>query len=169
MTLKPAEEQRKVWKICVRIGVLVVAVPICIVSLALAASAYDGYGVDDDLRLASILVAAIGAAFLFLVSTLLTVWIGAYHGSLEYVIDDDAVRAQGGVYWRKTVAVPYSKITNIDVTQGPLQRKYGLSTVHVQTAGAGGPSAARAELTLEGLKNAEEVKEAILEKVRAGK
>ena len=166
MTLKPAAELKKLWRTYAYIGAFFAAVPICIVSLALAASAYGGYRVDDDLLLASVLVPLIGAAFLFLVSALLTVWIGAYHASLEYVVDADAVKAQGGVFWRKSVAVPYSNITNIDVTQGPLQRRYGLSTVHVQTAGAGGPSAARAELCLHGLKNAEEVKEAILAKLK---
>ena len=165
MTLKPAEDLRKLWRICVYIGAFFTAVPVCLVSLVVWLElSRPG---QEELPLASILVPAIGAAFLFLVSALLTVWIGAYHASLEYVIDDDAVKAKRGVFWQESVAVPYSKITNIDVTQGPLQRRYGLSTVHVQTAGAGGPSAARAELCLHGLKNADEVKEAILAKVKA--
>jgi len=67
-------------------------------------------------------------------------WIPAFYRSLEYVVDSDSVRMKKGVFWRKRVAVPYPKITNVDVTQGPIQRMFSIGTIHVQTAGAGGNS-----------------------------
>ncbi|MFQ5917784.1 MAG: PH domain-containing protein [Candidatus Binatia bacterium] len=65
-------------------------------------------------------------------------WIPAFYKSLEYIIDSDSVKIRKGVFWRKRVAVPYQKITNVDITQGPVQRMFNIGTIHVQTAGAGG-------------------------------
>jgi uncharacterized protein len=40
-----------------------------------------------------------------------------------------------GVAWRQAVAVPRSRIQHIDVSQGPVERSYGLATLSVYTAG----------------------------------
>jgi uncharacterized protein len=65
-------------------------------------------------------------------------WIPKAYRILEYFIDDDSIKMQAGVVWKKNVTVPYEKITNIDVTSGPVQRKFNVGTIHVQTAGYGG-------------------------------
>jgi len=65
-------------------------------------------------------------------------WIPLYYDSISYAIEDDAVRGQSGVFWKRYVTVPFVKITNINITQGPLQRVYDIGTIHIQTAGAGG-------------------------------
>jgi uncharacterized membrane protein YdbT with pleckstrin-like domain len=85
---------------------------------------------------------------------------------LEYVIDSDSVKMNKGVFWKKRVTVPFTKITNLDVTQGPVQRAFDIGTIHVQTAGAGGPEGARAELKLLGVRDLDEVKDTIMERVR---
>jgi uncharacterized membrane protein YdbT with pleckstrin-like domain len=68
------------------------------------------------------------------------------------------------VFWKRFATVPYHKITNVDITQGPLQRKYNVGTIHCQTAGAGGQQGATAELKMEGIRDLEGVKEAILQR-----
>lgn len=40
-----------------------------------------------------------------------------------------------GVLWRSVATVPRSRIQHTDVSQGPLQRPFGLSTLTVHTAG----------------------------------
>ena len=40
-----------------------------------------------------------------------------------------------GVVWRRIITVPLSRIQHSDVTQGPLQRAYGLATLTLYTAG----------------------------------
>lgn len=40
-----------------------------------------------------------------------------------------------GVMWREAVAVPRSRIQHIDVSQGPIERSYGLATLSIYTAG----------------------------------
>jgi len=93
-------------------------------------------------------------------------WIPAYYRTLLYTINGEAVRTIGGVFWKKYVTVPYTKITNVDVTQGPLQRKFDIGTVHVQTAGAGGAQGARAEIILAGIRDCEGVKNTIMDGMR---
>ncbi len=40
-----------------------------------------------------------------------------------------------GVWWRKVITVPRSRVQHTDVTQGPLERRYGLATLVIHTAG----------------------------------
>jgi len=93
-------------------------------------------------------------------------WIPAFYNSLEYIIDSDTVTMRKGVFWRERVIVPYTKITNIDVTQGPIQRMLNIGTIYIQTAGAGGTQGAQAELTLLGVRDLQGLKDTIMERVR---
>lgn len=94
-------------------------------------------------------------------------WIPAYYDSIRYAIEDDAIRGEYGVFWKRFVTVPFTKITNIDVTQGPLQRAYGISTIGVQTAGAGGNQGIHPELRLVGIRDVDGLREMVREKIRA--
>jgi membrane protein YdbS with pleckstrin-like domain len=50
-------------------------------------------------------------------------------------VDEDGLEIQRGVYWRTITTVPRSRIQHTDVSQGPLERRYGLGTLVVYTAG----------------------------------
>lgn len=101
-----------------------------------------------------------------IVTLLILLWIPAFYKSLEYVIDSDSVKAKSGVFWRKNVTIPYTKVTNLDVTQGPLERMFDIGTIHVQTAGAGGQEGAKAELKLVGMRELDGLKDTIMEQIR---
>jgi membrane protein YdbS with pleckstrin-like domain len=94
------------------------------------------------------------------------IWIPAAFRALEYYIDDEGVKMKGGVVWKKYVTVPYSKITNVDVIQGPMQRYYNIGTIHVQTAGAGGKQGEKAELKINGIRELEKVRKSIIGRIR---
>ncbi len=96
----------------------------------------------------------------------LGLYLPAYFRSLDYTIAGDAVKGQRGVFFKRQVTMPYHKITNVDITHGPLQRKFGVGYVHCQTAGAGGQQGARAELKMEGIKDLEGIKETIMGRIR---
>jgi len=112
------------------------------------------------------LVFAICLAVTVVVMGLIMVWIPAFYRSLGYEICSDSVKMRKGVIWKRRVTVPFPKITNVDVTQGPLQRAFNLGTIHVQTAGAGGAQGARAEMIFMGVRDLEGVKEKIMERVK---
>ncbi|TKJ38375.1 hypothetical protein CEE37_12710 [candidate division LCP-89 bacterium B3_LCP] len=96
------------------------------------------------------------------IAVLIAIWLPAFYKSLEYVIDDEGVKGKRGVFWRKHATVFYQKITNVDVTQGPVQRLYNIGTIHVQTAGAGGQQGTRAELQIIGVKDYDQLKNTIM-------
>jgi hypothetical protein len=52
-----------------------------------------------------------------------------------YRVDPQAIEIRRGVFWRRTITVPRSRVQHTDVSQGPLQRKYDLGTLVVYTAG----------------------------------
>jgi membrane protein YdbS with pleckstrin-like domain len=52
-----------------------------------------------------------------------------------YRVDDQGVEIRKGVYWRAVINVPRSRVQHIDVSQGPIERRYGLGTLVIYTAG----------------------------------
>lgn len=93
------------------------------------------------------------------------IYIPAFYRSLEYSIDTDAVRLQKGVFWKRRTTVPYAKITNIDITQGPVERHFGLSKLHIQTAGSSAANNNTAELLMLGIAEPEALKDEIIGRI----
>jgi len=115
---------------------------------------------------------AVTVAFLFpllVVVYLVVFWIHKYYLSVTYKLTNDEIVVEKGVWWKRKSFVPYNRITNICVVQGPIARQFGLGTVRVQTAGfsGGGNAGGRvAEAVILGVKNFEETREAIMGFVR---
>jgi membrane protein YdbS with pleckstrin-like domain len=57
------------------------------------------------------------------------------HARTSFVISLAGCEIRRGVVWRRIITVPLSRIQHTDVTQGPLQRAYGLATLTLYTAG----------------------------------
>ena len=66
-----------------------------------------------------------------------TTWVG---------LDADGLEFEHGWLWRHQVSVPRSRIQHTDVTQGPYERRFGLATLVVYTAGTD-----HASISIEGL------------------
>jgi membrane protein YdbS with pleckstrin-like domain len=66
----------------------------------------------------------------------------------SYRVDEEGIEIQRGVYFRVVINVPRSRVQHIDVSQGPLERRYGLGTLVVYTAGT-----EHAKVQLEGLEH----------------
>ena len=54
----------------------------------------------------------------------------------HYRIGDDALEVRRGVWFRTSAAVPFHRIQQIDVEQGPLQRRHDVVTLRLRTAAA---------------------------------
>lgn len=50
-------------------------------------------------------------------------------------VDPQAVEILTGVWWRRGVTIPRTRLQHLDVVQGPLQRRFGLATLVLHTAG----------------------------------
>jgi membrane protein YdbS with pleckstrin-like domain len=75
-------------------------------------------------------------------------------------VSDELLEIRRGVWWRDVVTVPLSRVQHTDVTQGPVQRRFGLATLVVHTAGT-----QHATVTLEGMSKelAEAVRDHLLQ------
>ena len=96
-------------------------------------------------------------------------WIPRFHSSIKYVLDDDDITVTRGVWWKTKSVVPYNRITNINIYQGPISRRFGLAKLAIQTAGFSGVSSSghkTAEAELIGIRNFEEMKDTIIGMVK---
>jgi membrane protein YdbS with pleckstrin-like domain len=94
----------------------------------------------------------------------IVVWAGLYYKSMWYELRDDEISWKRGVWFRTTGIVPYNRITNLDIKQGPVMRALGISTLAIQTAGYSGQAVP--EIKIEGIVHAEELRELIRSLVR---
>ncbi|MBA7687333.1 hypothetical protein ES703_95794 [subsurface metagenome] len=96
-------------------------------------------------------------------------WIPKFHSSITYILEDDKITVTRGVWWRTKSFVPYNRITNINIYQGPISRRFGLGRLSIQTAGFSGTSSSGAkvaEAVIFGVKNFEEIKDVIINYVK---
>lgn len=119
---------------------------------------FAGYHSGSGIILAGAIVAV-----LFLAGGYLY-WVGRYYQTIFFELKDDEVTWRRGVWFRMTGIVPYDRITNIDIYQGPLMRYFGFSSIKLQTAGYS--AQARSEIVLEGIVEAEELRETIRSLIR---
>ena len=99
-------------------------------------------------------------------------WIPKFHSSITYVLEGDKIAITKGVWWKTKSFVPYNRITNISIYQGPISRHYGLGKLSIQTAGFSGTSSSGgkvAEAVIFGVKNFEEIKDIIMNFVKGMK
>jgi membrane protein YdbS with pleckstrin-like domain len=109
------------------------------------------------------IIAAIGACLIVLVIIFL-VWVSLYYDSMWYELREDEMSWKRGVWFRTTGIVPYNRITNLDIKQGPVMRALGISTLALQTAGYSGQAVP--EIRIEGMEHAEELREILRALVR---
>ena len=73
-------------------------------------------------------------------------WPPVEYRHTRYRIDGEMIEIESGVFWRTSIAVPRSRVQHLDVTQGPLQRRYGVGVLSIYTAGT-----EHSQVTLAGL------------------
>ena len=92
-----------------------------------------------------------------------------------YVFTDRSLRIRRGIWVIHETTITFENVQNVAVAQGPVQRYFGIADVIVQTAGGGaskqashgGETSSNAHVgLLQGLDNADAVRNLILERVR---
>lgn len=85
--------------------------------------------------------------------------------TLHYRFDHDGVAQKWGLLFRRESFLAYARIQDVKVSQGFVERAFGLGTVRIQTAGAD----KGAEESIEGLREHELVGEFLKARTRGGK
>ena len=122
------------------VGFIVTAVIAIVAAVVLAF-------VENELERTWFASAGVAAAVLVGGAALLAyAWPPREYRHAGYELDRDAIEIRGGVMWRHVRKVPRSRVQHTDVTQGPLERRFGLATLVIHTAGT-----EHAQVTLAGL------------------
>ncbi len=107
-----------------------VAIPIAILMFAAEGGNTEVYSFN------SLLLTLLGA---FVVAIVLCfIWAKLVYRFYRYELTDDGFRKEQGVISKKYVIIPYSRIQNIDIYRGVIDRLLGLSRLYIQTAGLSG-------------------------------
>ncbi|MEO3753379.1 PH domain-containing protein [Streptomyces sp. B6B3] len=62
--------------------------------------------------------------------------LGRNWSSWRYLERDDDLLISRGVLWRQLTVVPYGRMQLVEVTSGPVERRFGLARVQLHTAAA---------------------------------
>jgi len=73
-------------------------------------------------------------------------WPAVSFRRIAYSVGEQGIRIERGVIWRTIASIPRSRVQHTDVSQGPIERSYGLGTLVIYTAGT-----QHAAVSLEGL------------------
>lgn len=84
-----------------------------------------------------------------------------YH-TMRYRFDQDGISMRWGILFRKEVNLTYTRIQDIHLTSNLIERWLGLARIQVQTASG----SSSAEMTIEGIKEYEIVRDFIYSKMR---
>jgi len=55
----------------------------------------------------------------------------------RYSLDQNEIKIEKGIIWRKNISIPYKNIQNVDIYRGIMCRLLGLSDLQIQTSGYG--------------------------------
>lgn len=86
----------------------------------------------------------IGLCALFVI-TLLIVYFSFFKKS--YAVREKDIIYNSGLFWRSSIAIPFNRVQHCEVSIGPIDRLFGLSTLKIFTAGG-----SSSDLGIEGLK-----------------
>lgn len=80
-------------------------------------------------------VTALAVAIVAAMAWLTRRWPVLAHRHASYIVDAGGLEIRRGVIWRAVINVPRSRVQHTDVSQGPLERRFGLGTLSTFTAG----------------------------------
>ncbi|MEL7497129.1 MAG: PH domain-containing protein [Planctomycetota bacterium] len=93
-------------------------------------------------------ILAAGLVLIFGMFCLAFLWPRIEFNRLKYRIDREGLEIRRGVVWRHQITIPLGRVQHADVSQGPIQRMFGIGTLMVHTAGT-----QNASVGLEGLEH----------------
>jgi uncharacterized protein len=81
-------------------------------------------------------IGAVGLVVIVAGAVVGLVLIGRIVGAWGYALSDDVLYIRRGRLFRQLTAVPYARLQFVDVTAGPLDRRFGLASIRLHTASA---------------------------------
>ncbi len=121
---------------------------------------------------AGALLALPAVALVALVAAVSYVALHVRYDTTWYVISERSLRIRRGIWVIRETTITYDNIQNIRVSQGPLERYFGIANLLVETAGGGGsqdPQTGALNLNrgvIEGVDNAQQIRDLVTSRLR---
>ena len=110
------------------------------------------------------LIQVFGAIF-FVLAILIFIIAKLSHHFYRYELRKEGFRKESGIIWKSYNTIPYTRIQNIDVYRGLLDRILGLSRVDIHTAGNNSPHFAEGRLPGISVETANQLQEELIKRV----
>ena len=94
------------------------------------------------------------------ISAIALVLINITYDNITFLVQDEAITINRGILYKHSLTLPFNRVQNVNILRGPLERRFGIATIFIQTAGGyllGG--------RLQGIKNPELLRDIILKRV----
>ena len=105
-------------------------------------------------------------ATIFFATTILSwLWSQWTYHFYKYEITSGHLKKESGVIWKRYTTIPYSRVQNIDIKRGVLDRIFGLSCLVVQTAGSSTPHFREGEIPGLSAQTAEKLREELTQRI----
>ena len=85
--------------------------------------------------------------------------------TIRYRFDEEGVSMRWGILFRREISLTYARIQDIHLSSNFIERWLGLGKVQIQTASG----SSSAEMTIEGLKNFEEIRDFLYLRMRGAR
>ncbi|MEE9150306.1 MAG: PH domain-containing protein [Thermoplasmata archaeon] len=99
-----------------------------------------------------------------MISAVAVVLINKTYDNITYLVQDEAITINRGIFYKHSLTLPFNRVQNVNILRGPLERRFKIATIFIQTAG-GYLLGSR----LQGIKNPELLRGIILKRVIAAK
>lgn len=87
--------------------------------------------------------------------------------TFEYRLGEHEIRVDQGLLNRSSRAIPFDRVTDVDIEQGPLHRLFGLARVRIETGASGAGASDEGVLEAVALARAEAIREHVRSRRRA--
>ncbi len=123
------------------------------------------------LPIVGVLITPIALAIIVLPDIVAYIAIHLRYDTTWYVLTDRSMRIRRGIWTIHETTITFENIQNIHIHQGPVERYFGFASLLVETAGGGGAQAHGAaglghRGMMEGLSNAPEIRELIMQRIK---
>ena len=126
-----------------------------------------------------LLIAPLALAIIVLPDVFVYIAIHLRYDTTWYVLSDRSLRIRRGIWIIHETTLTFENIQNVNVRQGPIQRWFKIANLMVSTAGGGGGTSAEAGHgasllaphvgLIEGIENADEIRELIMNRLKASR
>lgn len=149
---------KKYW-LATNLSAVMILLFLFLLPMAMLALFIDGFAVFAIMSLVFAIMLTASAAVAI-------VLINATYDNITFLVSDELLTINRGILMKQSLAIPFARVQNVDIYRGPIERHFGIATIHVQTAGWGGGILGG---RLQGIKNPELLRDVILKRVYRAK